>query len=242
MDEKNIYDKLKEMLDKTGGKYTILEEQVDVDLQMKFFEFASKVRKNKKPENEILKDIPLLYSDETSLEEKKKILAELSDSENVECFRELEKYIKVVEPKLKPWAILSFQHCRIGLESKLLDENKVFISTGLGGKDDKLRYFIAFKNKTGTDYSDIQKKVVENEFQFIYKHNNCIIEKIEYLDQYLTLLCIMPVDCVLNDIITSAINEVNLYGDFLHKVYLITNVKILKKKDIEYYFNKKEEE
>lgn len=237
----NIYNQLKELLEKAGGKYTILEEQVDVDLQMKFFEFSNKLRKEKRKIEEILVDIPMLYDANTDFEVKKKILAELSESDSVEGFRELEKFIKVVDAELKPWAVLSFQHCRIGLESKLLDENKVFISTGLGGKEDKLRYFIAFKNKLETDYTEMQKKIIDNEFSFIYKKNNCLIEKTEYLNQFLTILIIMPVDCMLNDIIISAINEVNLYGDFLHNDFLITNVKTLGKNDIEYYFNKKEE-
>lgn len=241
MEGKNIYNQLKELLEKAGGKYTILEEQVDVDLQMKFFEFSNKLRKEKRKNEEILLDIPLLYDTNTDLEVKKKILAELSESDSVEGFRELEKYLKLVDAELKAWAILSFQHCRIGLESKLLDENKVFISTGLGGKEDKLRYFIAFKNKSETDYTEMQKKIIENEFSYIYKKNNCIIEKTEYVNQYLTILIIMPVDCVLNDIIVSSINEVNLYGDFLLSDFLITNVKTLEKKDIEYYFNKKDE-
>lgn len=239
MTDNNIYDKLKELLDKAGGKYTILEDQVDVDLQMKFFEFSNNLRKKKRNIEEILSDTDLLYDTNTDKEVKKKILAELSESDSVEGFRELEKFLKVVDKDLRSWAVLSFQHSRIGLESKLLDENKIFISTGLGGKEDKLRYFIAFKNNSKIEFTEIQKKIVDNEFSFVFKKNNCIIEEIDYLDQYLTILVIMPVDCIINDVIVSAINEVNLYGDFLHIDYLITNVKILEKSDIEFYFNKK---
>jgi hypothetical protein len=227
------------LLDKAGGKYTILEEQVDVDLQMKFFEYSNNLRKNKRSIEEIINDISLLYNSDTDIEVKKGVLAELSESDCVEGFRELEKFLKVVDKDLRPWAILSFQHSRIGLESKLLDENKIFISTGLGGKEDKLRYFLAFKNKLNTDFTETQKKIIDNEFPYIYKKNNCVIETIDYLDQYLTVLAIMPVDCVINEVIVSAINEVNLYGDLLYNDYLITNVKILEKKDIEYYFKKK---
>ncbi len=239
MSDNNIYDKLKELLDKAGGKYTILEEQVDVDLQMKFFEFSTKLTKNKRTRKEIIDDVKLLYDTTAELEDKKRILTELSESECVEGFRELEKFLKVVDKDLKSWAILAYQHCRIGLESKLLDENKVFISTGLGGKEDKLRYFTAFKTRLNTEFTETQRKIIDNEFSFVYKKNNCAIEEMKYVDQYLTILAIMPVDCVINDVIVSAINEVNLYGDFLHVDYLITNVKILEKSDIEYYFKKK---
>jgi len=239
MSDNNIYNKLKELLDKAGGKYTILEEQVDVDLQMKFYEFSHELAKNKRTSEEIMSDVALLYDTMVELEDKKRILVELSESESVEGFRELERFLKVVDKDIKSWAILSYQHCRIGLESKLLDENKVFISTGLGGKEDKLRYFIAFKTKLNTDFTETQIKIIDNEFSFVYKKNNCVIEEIKYVDQYLTILAIMPVDCVINDVIVSAINEVNLYGDFLHADYLITNVKILEKGDIDYYFKKK---
>ena len=238
MGDNNIYEKLRDLLEKAGGKYSILEEQVDVDLQMKFFEFSNNLRRNKRSYEEIIGNIDTLYDVEADLERKKIILAELSECDTVEAFRELEKFLKHVDAKLKPWALLSFQHCRIGLESHLLDEHKVFISTGLGGKDDKLRYFIAFKNKKGIEFSETQIKIIDNEFPFIFKKNDCIIENTQYLDQYFSILAIMPVDCVLNDIITAAIDEVNLYGDFLQSDYLITNVKKLEKKDIEFYFNK----
>ncbi|MGE0090499.1 MAG: hypothetical protein AB7S50_13590 [Bacteroidales bacterium] len=239
MNDNNIYEKLKDLLDKAGGKYTILEDQVDVDLQMKFFEYSNELRKNKCTDEDVLLDSTLLYDLSVEVEVKKRILSELSESESVEGFRELEKFLKVADKDLRPWAVLSFQHCRIGLESKLLDEHKVFISTGLGGKDDKLRYFIAFKNNNDILFTDLQQKIISNEFSSIYKNNNCIIEAISYIDQYFTLLAIMPVNCTLNDVIMQAINEVNLYGNFLFTEYLITNVKALEKKDIDYYFNKK---
>ncbi|OFX88685.1 MAG: hypothetical protein A2W99_04245 [Bacteroidetes bacterium GWF2_33_16] len=238
MGDNNLYDKLKDILKKTGGKYAILEDQVDVDLQLKFFEISNSLRKDKRDIKDIIQDVALLYDSKIDIEQKKKILAELSDSDSVEAYRELEKYVKLTDSELKQWALLAFQHCRIGLESKLLDEHKVFISTGLGGKDDKLRYFIAFKNKSGLGFSETQCKVIDNEFGFIFKKNNCEIEEIKYLDQYLAMIIIMPVDCELGRIVASAINEVNLYGDFLQIDYLITNVKMLEKNDIDFYFNK----
>ena len=238
MGDNNIYDKLRDLLDKAGGKYAILEEQVDVALQMKFFEFSNNLRKNKRSSEEIMGNIEVLYDASADLELKKKVLAELSDCDSVEAFRELEKFLKHADSEIKPWSILAFQHCRIGLESQLLDEHKVFISTGLGGKDDKLRYFIAFKNKKDLEFTDTQIKIIDNEFPFIFKKNDCFIENTQFFDQYFSILAIMPVDCVLNDIITKAISEVNFYGDFLQSDYLITNVKTLEKKDIDYYFNK----
>lgn len=242
MNDNNIYEKLKDLLDKAGGKYTILEDQVDVDLQMKFFEYSNELRKNKRNDEDVLKDSVLLYDSSVEPEAKKRILSELSESESVEGFRELEKFLKIAEKEIRPWAVLSYQHCRIGLESKLLDEHKVFISTGLGGKDDKLRYFIAFKNNNDLLFTEVQQKIISNEFSAIFKNNKCVIEELKYIDQYFTLLAIMPVDCVLNNVIMQAINEVNLYGSFLHIDYLITNVKPLEKKDIAYYFNKKDKE
>ena len=240
MDEKNIYNKLKDILEKAGGKYTILEEQVDVDLQMKFFECTKELSKYKRNEKDVINDSEILYKLETTVEQKKELLAELSNCETVEAFRILENYLKVVSKDMQPWAILSFQHCRIGLESKLLDEHKVFISTGLGGKEDKLRYFVAFKNKLTDTFNETQKKIVRSEFDYIFKKSDCVIEEINFLDSYISIFVIMPIDCDINETIKFAISESNQYGNFLDSNFLITNVKQLQKSEIEYYFNKKE--
>ena len=42
MEQDNIYNQLKKLLEDSGGKYNILEEQINVELQVEFFELVNK--------------------------------------------------------------------------------------------------------------------------------------------------------------------------------------------------------
>ena len=240
MNPDNIYNQLKKLLAKSGGNFNILEEQIDVDLQVEFFEMINKLKKDNDLDLEDLSIIEKkLYDKEISVEEKKKILAKISDlEEEPEAYRIIERFVDNKDVDIDQWATLALQHSRINLESHFLDEQQVFISTGLGGKEEKLRYFIVCKIKEGKDISDAQKKIVETEFEEVFKHHNSVIEKISNCDNYFSVLGLIPIDISINEVIKAAIDESNNYGDFIHAKFLVTNVKVLQKNEIEKYFKK----
>ncbi len=239
MEQDNIYESLKELLAKSAGKYSILEEQIDVELQVEFFELVNKHLKNKRNSEDILSDEDKLYNTDIADDKKKIILVELSNDENVEAYRIIERFMKADIKKLKSWSILALQHARINLETHLLDEQQVFISTGLGGKGEKLRYFISGKLKLGDVFSETQKKIIKSEFEFTFKELNSEIEKIDFINEYFTLFALIPIDVSISEVVLKAIKECNNYGDFLYQKYLVTNVKVLNIKDIIWYFKKK---
>ena len=45
MEGENIYDKLQEIFGQVPGSFSILEEQIDIDLQMEYFEVSKLVKK-----------------------------------------------------------------------------------------------------------------------------------------------------------------------------------------------------
>lgn len=239
MDEDSIYDQLKELLSNAGGKYNILEEQIDVDLQVEFFELVNKLLKRKrKPEN-VIADAEKLFENDIDPDKKKKILAELSNMETAEAYRIIEKFIKIKSEELHHWAVLALQHSRISLETHLLDEQQVFISTGLGGSSSKLRYFIVGKLRTDEVFTDTQKKVVKNEFETIFNSFNSIIEELTFTESYFTILGLIPIETSIGEVIKKSIDESNQYGNFIHSDYLVTNVRVLEMNEIIGYFNKK---
>ena len=133
---------------------------------------------------------------------------------------------------------MALQHSRISLETHFLDEQQVFISTGLGGKGEKLRYFIVCKFKETIEIKDMQKKVLQTEFEMSFSSHNSFIEKISYFDDYFSILGLIPIDVSINEVVKTAIKESNNYGDFIHDRFLITNVKILKIREIRGHFKK----
>lgn len=242
MEQDSIYEKLNEMLNSSNGKFSILEEQIDVDLQVEFFELMNSASNNRREDKDILEDEKKLYEVDIPDSEKKLILVELSGLDKPEAYRSIEKFIKNGEKNLKSWAVLSLQHCRISLETSLLDQEQVFISTGLGGSGNKLRYFIAGKLKETDEFTDAQKKIIKTEFDHYFKLKDSEIEKYRFLKTYFTITCLIPIQVPITDLVTPIIQEINQYGSFIDKEYLITNVKKLSKKEIESYFKKKEQD
>lgn len=238
MEQDQILNKFKNLLANTNGNYKILEEQIDVNLQIEFFELINELPKANKGLTDIQFEIGQLFNPETTLEEQKKILVKLSDNETPEAFRAIERFINSGNKKLKSWSALALQHCRINLESHFLDEQKILISTGLGGKNDKLRYFIVCKLNSSITFT--QKKLVQTEFEISFKKKNSEIEKIQYFDKYFSVLGLIPIDVSVNEIIKNSINESNIYGGFIYDKYLVTNIKKLNVTEIENYFKNQE--
>ena len=65
----------------------------------------------------------------------------------MECYRAIESFLEIAEEILHDWAVLALNESRMLLESKFLDESQVFISTGLGGKEEKFRYFVVLMTR-----------------------------------------------------------------------------------------------
>lgn len=240
MGKDSIYERLNEMLKNSKGSFSILEEQIDVDLQVEFFEMVNDVSKNIRKAETILSEESILYDQEIPYSEKKHYLVELSNLEEPEAYRIIERFLAKADEELKPWTVLSFQHSRISLETSLLDEEQVFISTGLGGSGERLRYFIAGKLKDSETYTKSQKKIIETEFKHYFKTKDSEIEQISYLNKYFTIKCLIPLKIAISEVVSPVIEEINQYGDFIHQDYLITNIKVLTEKEIEKYFKKKE--
>lgn len=242
MNKDDIYNQLKKLLADSGGNFNILEEQIDIDLQVEFFEMMNDFKKDGDDREEIqdlTKVEKSLNNKDISNQEKKQLLVNLAGiKENPEAYRVIERFVKTKNKDLENWATLALQHSRINLESHFLDEQQVFISTGLGGKQDKLRYFMVCRLKKEIEVSEAQRKIVETEFEHIFNKYHSVIENIKHREQYFSVIALIPIDVSLNEVIKAAIDESNNYGDFIHSKFLVTNVKILQKNEIEQQFKK----
>lgn len=226
MDEEFLYKRIQEALENIPENFNILEEQIDVQLQMEYFEFSRKFREDEDVKLYMGQSVSLDDS-ETDIETRKKILVALASSSEVESFRTIEHYLKKADPLLKDWAVLALQESRMLMQSALLDEQQVFISTGLGGKGQKLRYFVVFLHQSGGVLSDMQKKLVHDELKYALDQNEGELEELSSLIDFTTALVILPIKAALKDIFREIIDECNQYGNFLQEDMVITNVKRL---------------
>jgi hypothetical protein len=240
-ENENLYDKIKELFGAVPGQFSSLEEKIDIDLQMKYFEFSRKI-KNKSKEQDFEQFSTDLFDEHVSETYKQELLSRLASMEKVEAFRIIEKFMENPPPELRDWGILAMQESKMLLESKFLDENQVFISTGLGGKGDKLRYFIVLIGNKIECISEIQKKIIRNEFGFTLKKYNAEIEKYRFSKSLATIMAMVPMQATIKTIFEEAIAECNLYGNFLLPNFIITNVKELSFSEIRDFLEKQRRE
>ncbi|WP_423127001.1 hypothetical protein [Gaoshiqia sp. Z1-71] len=232
MEGKNNLKKIQEAIDSLPDNFSILEEQIDVDLQMEYFDFAKDKRNN-----EVIDDFALaeqeLNAPDASVGQKKQLLVRLASHDHVEAFRIIERFHKNNEGVLRDWAVLALQESRMILQSSLLGEQQVFISTGLGGKGKTIRYFIALmKNDVEEAFTETQRKVVSNEFQFFLSKVEGELEEISFQEGLAFGLFLFPLKKNLQEIFKSFIDECNQYGNFLREDVIITNVKKLTVQEI----------
>ena len=111
------------------------------------------------------------------------------------------------------------------LESALLEEEGGIISTGLGGKDNKFRYYFIVSSKDGLTFSETHRNTLKREFETISQKYNSEIEEINFEPNYAMIRTLIPMDVAAGEVIEEGIRECNKADDFLYFHYYITNVK-----------------
>lgn len=226
------------MFEDLPGNFNILEEQIDLEVQMKYFELSKKVREEEAEKN-YLENIDELFASETGLERKKEILIGLAGLDDVKAYRALEKFRENAGPEIRSWAVLALQENRMLLQTSLLDEQQFFISTGLGGKGKKLRYYVVFINSDPNKLlTKTQQKLVKDELIFGLKPEEGEFESIEFSEGFCTSLVLLPVTADIKKVFSGVVEECNQYGSFLEEDMIITNVKVLSRNEILDIINK----
>lgn len=166
-------------------------------------------------------------------------MARLATMEDVAAYRAIESYAKNPDKVLSDWSLLAMQESKMHIESHLLEENQVFISTGLGGKNKKLRYFVVLIARSQKNLTSFQQKIIKDEFPYILNKYNAEIEEFDTTDYIATFLLLLPIQHSVKKVFTEGINECNQYGDFLRDTCIVTNVKKLSFKEISGFIEKK---
>lgn len=230
----HILDKLRATINNQGiDTFHVLEELVPIEEQTEFFRYFDELNAKKTrfvPDSEI----EMLFSPSVSVERKKECMALLSSIPDVKAYRALETYQKKpLEPELKNWSSIALLGSRIGLDSDLSGKPQVYISSGLGGHDKKLRFYSLFISKTREDFTDLQKEIVEREFRFQLENAMVDVEALEIKNNYFTILLLFPFKTDVRAILQSAIEECNQYGNFLDTRFLFTNIKVFSEDEIQ---------
>ena len=232
MSEELSYNSIEEMLQNLPKNFKILEEVIDLDIQRDFFE-ATKALESPLKETEVKSLIEQLNNIESTEEEEKEALVKLCSIDSVEAYRALERYQENAIGELKSWAILAFQQSRMIMQSSFLEEQTVYISTGLGGKDQMLRYFIVFPFNKENEINKLQKDVLRKELEFNINSNKGELENLDMHPSYATAKVLIPILAPVSNIFNEIIDECNQYNSFLNPNLIITNTKVLNETEID---------
>lgn len=241
-EDNDIFKKFRDSFSKIDGHFHILEQRVPVELQMEYFKYSEQVRKERaKPD---LNDMDYtafresLSNPESTTDYKKYILSMLATSREVKAYRMLEDYVQHPDEDVSNWAYMALMESRISLESELSDEKQIYISTGLGGKGEKLRFYVLMLSRDRKPFLEYQRKVIEREFAYFLPKADCEIERLTIGEQYVELVFLIPVRADIKLTLDKVINECNQYGDFLSDIFTITNVKELTEQEVTDIINK----
>ena len=102
-----------------------------------------------------------------------------------------------------------------------------------------LRYFVALVGNNVDEFAPYQQHVIQSEFETALKNNRSIIENVEFQGKYAALTVLIPLDVPCHQTLLDAVEECNLYGNFLKTDFLITNVKTLTFEEIDEFVTSK---
>lgn len=191
----------------TSGDSTlrVMEERIRPEVFQEFYDFLES------SENETL--------DCTGINSK---LIGLAKSGSIESMRELEKIISEgkLEGKESDFAKIALNFCRFKVENELLDVEMDLISGGLGGTENRLRYFVALTCEKGLAADHIQdmKKV----FRKVLENNDSVLEELTDHIFYVSVLILGS----LNYAIGKILDEFFLECTYLSREYYLTNCEI----------------
>lgn len=231
----DVFNKFSESLQNMDGRLHILDHHVPIEQQIEYLLYSYFVRKRRRKklnESDYNKFLEKLESVELLKEEKKKILSILASSSEIRAYRLLEQYAKNPDVELVHWASMALMESRIAIETELSGEKQIFISTGLGGKDGKLRFYVLLLSSQKSPFADYQGRIIEKEFEYILPKYDCEIERLSIESNYVELVILLPFTVNIKKVLETVILECNQYGNFLSTMLTVTNVKELNQDEV----------
>jgi len=226
------HEDIRKFLENIPDKFDILKEGIDVQTQKEYIDYSHTFDHGELTEKETLFLSNILFDNDAPVEAKKKALALLAHLGTIIAFRQIEKYHKNPDKDLKQWAALALQECKMFLESSLIDVSMGFISSGLGGLNNRLRYYFLILPSTEKPFTKTQKDIIKEELPIVCKNLNSVLETIDFSENFVGVTILVPMDVAVGTVIETGIKECNALSGFVFEHYYVTNQKIPDKSEI----------
>jgi len=162
----------------------------------------------------------------------KSLLVKLSQLSDVNSYRKIEQIINETEKEdIKEFGQICLMQSRLFLENLLLDEPVGMVSSGLGGKGNRLRYNIVLKSEN--EFSEERLNKLKEIINQICSKRDSELETIENLGKYVRIMLLVSMDEAIGIVIKDITDRLL----FVDKEYICTNVEIIEKELIERWMN-----
>ena len=156
MDENEKFE-IENILKSIPNKFRIIKDKINTKLIDEYYEILHEL---------IEKDLFKIaqnqdkWKDFKSLAEIKMLLVYLSEKGDVKSYRKIEEIVKSENPAILDFSYVALKFARLNLENNLSDEPVGFISSELGGKENKLRCYFVVKSKDKIE-KDREEKIID---------------------------------------------------------------------------------
>ncbi|SMO44379.1 hypothetical protein SAMN06265379_101845 [Saccharicrinis carchari] len=231
IDFNKAYQRLQELLRNGKNTISVIEDEVDVELQMEYFDMSKKLYDGL-DKKALIDQKDGLLNPALDIDEKKKLLSSLAKIDDPVAYRALEAYREKPDAGLEQWSKMAFQESKMVLETSLLGEAPIFVSTGMGGQGSNLRYFIVLVANEGLELAEWQKELVQKEIDYVFDENSGVVEEVKIEKDMFMITGLLDFAVNVKDTINKVVKECNQMGDFLMSSFIVTNVKKLSVEEI----------
>lgn len=214
-------------------EFEIVEEGIDFQTQKDYVEYSHSFGRGELTEEETIKMGHMLNNNRLPVEGKKKVLTLLAHLGTITAYRQLEKYYNNPDKELKHWAAMALQECKMFVENVLTEEMTVFISSGLGGHKNRMRYYFLVLPLEGKLFTERQKEVINDEFTIVAKNLRSLVESFDFSDTYVGMIALLPTDIAVATFVESGIKNCNELGEFVFEFYYAANTEIPNEAEID---------
>jgi len=169
----------------------------------------------------------VLLSADVSDDDRKRCLGVLAHLGTVQAHQILKDYQAIAEgDEMKTWAELARQECRMFLEMELSGEPQLMISSGLGGDENRFRYYYMVLPMPGNQFQPGVEIAVRIAFEEVAAGLECEIEDVVFNTEYIGIKALVPLDVAPADLVVPAIEQCNQHGELVLEYYYCTNMQI----------------
>ena len=219
-------DQLQEILRSIPERFAVAKAGVEFSTQQAYLALAANQKHDRFSEEELMTKGEALFDVATPVDEKKETLVLLAHTGTLDAYRVLERFAETAGPELQGWSTLALEECRMFFEQDW-DEPVGIIMTGLGGEEERLRYFVVVCLKNGsTALTHAQTVTIEQAFFATCDRLDSVLEEVQVQAHYAILKILVPLDVAVGEVIEGGIAECNKGDEYLDDSYYVTNVRI----------------